>query len=51
MIEHDAHIGFIVAAYVVAAVVIASMIIATLSDYRALEKALARFGQRGLDRE
>lgn len=50
MYEHDAHLGFIVAAYVVAAVVILSMIVATVSDYRSLKKSLARFGERGLDR-
>ena len=51
MIDHSAHIDFIVAAYVVATVVIASMIVAVVSDHRALKRALRRFGARGLDRE
>ena len=51
MIEHSSHIGFIVAAYVVATVVIISMIVATMTDYRTLRRALARFGDRGLDRQ
>ncbi len=51
MIEHSAHLGFIVAAYVVAAIVIVSMIVAIVSDYRSLKRGLARFGARGADRE
>ena len=48
--EHDPHTGFIVAAYVVAAVVIVSMIAVIVAEHRALRRALARFGARGLDR-
>lgn len=49
--EHDPHTGFIVAAYAVAGLVILSMIVAIVTDYRSLKKALARFGDRGADRE
>ena len=51
MIEHSAHLGFIVAAYAVAGVVIGSMIVLILSDYRTLKRSLRRFGARGADRE
>ena len=49
--EHDPHIGFIVAAYVIAAAVVGTMIATTLFDYASLRRRLARFGARGLDRE
>ena len=51
MIEHSAHIPFIVAAYVVTGVVIAAMIVSIVVDYRSLRRSLGRFGARGLDRE
>ena len=42
--DHDPHIGFIVAAYLVAAVVIASMILVIVTDHQALKRGLRRFG-------
>lgn len=47
MIEHSAHIEFIVAAYVIAGVVIGSMIAVSVADHRGLRRALRRFGERG----
>ncbi len=49
--EHDAHTGFIVAAYAVTFLVIAAMILTTLVDHRALKRALRKFGDRGGHRE
>lgn len=46
---HDAHTGFIVAAYAIAGVVIVGMIVATLWDYAALKRSLKRLG--AADRE
>lgn len=49
MMEHSAHIPFIVAAYAVTGVVVGAMVIAIVADYIGLRRALARFGPRGLD--
>ncbi len=49
--QHDPHIGFIVAAYVIAAIVVTSMIVVIATDYIGLRRDLSRFGARGRDRE
>ncbi len=51
MMEHSAHIPFIVAAYVIAGVVVGAMIGSIILDYMAVRRDLRRFGARGLDRE
>lgn len=51
MIEHQSHIGFVVAAYAVCALVIVAMITIIVADHGSLRGSLARFGDRGLDRE
>ena len=49
MMEHAAHVPFIVAAYVVAGVVVGAMVATIVADYLGLRRALSRFGPRGLD--
>ena len=51
MIEHSAHVPFILAAYALTSLVVAAMIVSIVVDYRVVRRALARFGTRGLDRE
>ena len=48
--EHDAHTGFIIAAYLIAVIVVTTMVVTILLDHRALKRELARFGTREVDR-
>ena len=39
--NHDPHLGFIIAAYALALVIVAGMVVTILADYRNLKQALA----------
>ncbi len=39
--NHDPHLGFIIAAYALAFVIVAGMVVTILADYRNLKQALA----------
>jgi len=39
--NHDSHLGFIIAAYALAFVIVAGMVVTILADYRNLKQALA----------